>query len=404
MFVKIALRNVLRNKRRTAFSLGVIALGVAILAFVIGFVLESINSTKEQLSAESGALQIASPLFFESESEGYEYLIQPEARAELARLLDEDPRVRGYGIELGFAGLVGDERGSTLLVSKGLVPGNPLQDYSELITQGRGLDDDREQPQIIVTSQLAETLEVDVDDWVNVATGTVTGAFGAASAQVVGVFRYNGFLPADQLGFVPLWFAQKVLRTEGADKFVVRLNRLEDAPAVAADLNAALNDRGFPLEARTWQELTTFYDSIEAFWGVFAAFTVMGVFVLAFFSVLEVLTMSFLERTREVGTIRAVGTKRRHVFATFLLEGVVLGLLGGTLGVLLGGGLIAGLNLAGLSWTPPGAIEPVPITLELSGVSLLIPFLTAVCSTLFGTLYPAAKNARLNIVSALSYV
>lgn len=403
MFFKIAMRNVFRNKRRTFLSLSIVALGVSILMLVLGFVSGSIESTKQQLSREIGGFQIAAGVLFENKADGFEYLIDAEVLERILAVLDADPRVVGYAYEIGFGGIIGNEKGSTVLISRGLVPGNPIEDYSSLIAEGEPLNDDGT-PQIIVGRELAQTLGVAAGDWINIATGTVSGAFKAASAKIMGTFIYNNLQLEGQMGFVPLSFAQKVMRTDGVERIKVKIEDLDDAAQIAADIETALAAGNINLETRTWQELTTFYQSITQFWGVFSGFTVIGVFVLAFFSVLEVLTMAFLERTREMGTIRALGTKRHQVFFSLLSEGAVLGLMGGTLGLILGSGLSLAISASGAGWLPPGAIDPVPLQIDISLVALLIPFLTAVISTLFGTLYPALKNARQNIVEALNYV
>ena len=400
---KIAIRNVFRNKRRTFFSAGIVALGVSILMLMLSFVTGSILSTKIQLAHETGALQIGATSLFENKAKGFEYLIDEPTLQQVTHLLGADPRVAGYTVQLGFGGIVGNEKGSTLLVSKGVIPGNPVEDYSELMVDGEPLNEDGT-PQIILGRELAKKLGVGPGEWINVATGTVSGAFKAASERVKGTFRYLNPRLEEQSGFVTLAFAQKLLKTKGVERVLVRLDNLDEAAAVADDVEAALRSGGIDLEARTWEELTPFYESIAQFWGVFSAFTTVGVFILAFFSILEVLTMSFLERTREVGTIRAVGTKRFQVFFTFLLEGLMLGVLGGVGGLLFGLLVTLGINASHIGWLPPGAIDPVPFYLQLTPVALAVPFAVAMISTLFGTLYPALKNARRNIVRALSYV
>jgi putative ABC transport system permease protein len=403
MFFTIAARNVLRNKRRTAFSLGVTALGVAILFFVIGFINDSFDSIKSNLTREIGAVQIADAKLFDNKTERYEYLIPPETVEKIVALLRDDPRVKGYTWTLGFAGLIGNEKGSTLVVGRGLIPGNPIEDYSEIVVAGRPLTNDGT-PQILIGRRLAETLNVRPGDIINVATGTASGAFNAASATIVGTIRYNNIAQEGQLGIVNLEFAQQLLRTQGVERIIVQLADLDQAEAFAQELKAKLAALGIPLDARPWQKLTAFYDSIRAFWTVFAAFTTMGVFVLVFFSVLEVLTMSFLERTREVGTIRAIGTTRLQVFRIFLVEGMILGLLGGVLGVLAGAALGLWINSVDIRWLTPGALDPVPVRIAVNLSVAVVPFLTALISTFLGTLYPAWKTARKNIVEALSYV
>jgi len=403
MFFKIALRNVFRNKRRTAFSLGVIVLGVAILYIVVGFVTDSLNGVERSLVLETGSVQVADQRYWDNTAKGYEYLIPPQTVSRVIALLKSDPRVTGYTEELGFAGLIGNEKNSTLLVSSGLVPHNPIYDYSNLIVGGQPLGNDGS-PQIIIGRKLAENLQVKPGDLINIATGTATGSFNAMSAKIVGILRYNNLETEGQIGFVPISFAQKLLRTSGVDKILIQLPSPDDAERFAKELQTQLDVQGIALQVRPWQELNSLYSSIKAFYDVFAGFTNIGVFILVFFSVLEVLTMSFLERTREVGTIRAVGTRRSQVFVMFLTEGVILGLFGGLLGVLVGTGLGALVNGSGITWIPPGAIETVPLRIELSLSVAITPFLTALISTFLSTLYPAWKTARWRVVSALSYV
>ncbi len=403
MFLKIAARNVLRNRRRTAFSLGVTALGVAILYFVMGFITESFNSIKINLTREIGAVQIADAKLFDNKAERYEYLISPEILQKIVALLKDDPRVTGYTWTLGFAGLIGNEKGSTVVVGRGLIPGNPIEDYSRVVVDGRPLLNDGT-PQILIGRRLAETLSVRPGDIINVASGTASGAFNAASATIVGTIRYNSIAQEGQIGIVNIEFAQQLLRTQGVERVLVQLKDIDQAEAFAREITAKLVALQIPLEARPWQKLTAFYDSIRAFWSVFAAFTTLGVFVLVFFSVLEVLTMSFLERTREVGTIRAIGTSRSQVFGIFVAEGAILGILGGLVGVALGTALGLWLNNSAITWLPPGALDPVPVRIALNMSVAVVPFLTALISTFLGTLYPAWKTARRNIVEALSYV
>ncbi len=403
MFIKIAIRNVFRNKRRTAFSLGVITLGVAIMFLVIGFVAASIRSIKAELVGEIGAAQVADPRFWDNSAKGYEFLIPPDTAKRIEAILQGDTRVLSHTVQIGFAGLVGNEKGSTLLVSRGLIPGNRIEDYADYVTDGKALTDDGK-PQIILGRKLAETLNVKPGEIVSIATGTANGTFNALSATISGVFKYNSLAQEGQLGFVPLSFAQKLLKTQGAEKILIQLRDLDEAESFTQDLQKKLDTEGIKLQVKPWQKLAAFYDSVKAFWGVFSGFSQIGVFILVLFSVLEVLTMSFLERTREVGTIRAIGTKRRQIFSIFMMEGMVIGVLGGAMGVLAGVGLAALINSSQFGWLPPGAIEPVPMDIAIGFSVATAPFVVALISTTLGTLYPAWKTSRLNIVKALSYV
>lgn len=400
MDIKVALRNVFRNTRRTAFSLTVIVLGVAILYFVLLFINEALSSTKKSLACESGAVQIADARLFDNTASGGDVLIDPATLDRVVATVKDDPDVIDVTWQLNFAGLIGDELGSTLLIGRGFIPCNCVNNYECIVIDGELLAEDAS-GQIILGRALARKLDVGLGDRINIATGTVSGNFNAATVTVVGLLTYSTETVEEQLGLVPLPFAQRLLRTDGVERILIGLENVDDAERYAAEVQARLEAAGIPLEARPWQELTTTYESIRTFYGAFSGLATIAVFVLVFFSVLEVLTMSFLERTREVGAIRAFGTTRGRVFRSFLLEGIFLGAIGGFTGLVIG--TIIGLvfNAIGVTWTPPGAAIPQPLHVQITAVALLLPFFTAIASTFLSTLYPAAKNARLRIVEAL---
>jgi len=412
MFFKIASRNVFRNKRRTALSLFVVAFGVSILYLVIGFINESLESTKVSMADLYGSVQIADERVFDKTTRGYSHLIDPETSAQIAGLLDEDERVTGYKEELGFFGLIGNEKGSKIITGSGFVPENDVKDFSEAITDGTPmniadgcpLNDRLENCQLIIGRRLAASLNVGPGDFINVATTSVTGNFSAASVTITGVFKFNDIDQEGQIGYVALSLAQRILRTDKIEKYVINIDNLNESQAFAQDLQGKLDAAGLPLVVKTWQDLNPLYDQVQEFGNYFTSFTLVGVFILAFFGVLEVLTMSFLERTREVGTVRAVGTKRSQVFLTFVIEGFIMGILGGIAGIVLGSGLGVVVNQMGLTWLPPGSIDAVPAVIQLSLSVAGIPFMVALISTFFGTMYPAMKSSRFNIVKALGYV
>jgi putative ABC transport system permease protein len=146
------------------------------------------------------------------------------------------------------------------------------------------------------------------------------------------------------------------------------------------------------------------YDSIATFYAAISGLAMMGIAVLVFFSVLEVLTISFLERSREIGTLRAFGTPRGRIFGSFLLEAGFLSLFGAILGTVVSLLLVFVFNRIGITWTPPGAAIPQAIRLRLSVDVIAMPILTVLFSTLLSALFPSWKNSRIEIVKALQSV
>jgi putative ABC transport system permease protein len=400
MQLRLALRNVFRNRRRTLFSLAVLVVGMSILLVVLAFQGEFLRATRLSLACETGAVQVADERLFDGAPSGYEYLISPAQLDRVLALIAAEEGVLGVTQQLNFAGLIGDERGSTLIIGRGVVPCNCVQGYECIVTTGEPLAEDASR-QVILGAGLARKLNVRPGDRINIATGTVSGNFNAATVDVVGELTYSVEEIEKQLGLFPIAFVQRLLKTDGIERILIGLEDLDSADAFSARLQAALDDAGIPLATRTWETLNPSYESIRSFYAAFTGLAAVGIFVFVFFSVLEVLTISFLERTREIGTLRAFGTTRSHVFRGFLLEGASLGLIGGLLGVAVGTGLVLVFNALRVTWTPPGAAIPQAIRLLIGFDVVLIPFAVAVVATLVSAVYPSWKNAKLRIVDAL---
>lgn len=403
--ILLPLRNLTRNRRRTLLSIAIIALGTAMIYAVLGYVDETFYEIRSGTVAQYGHFQIAAPSLWAEKTEGYNYLIQSDKLAQIEQILKQRPEVEASTTELSFSGLASTEHKTKVVRATALEPANKAHDYNHLVIkgQGQGLQPD-DRGKVLIGKLLAEELQLKPGDFFNVTTTTVDGAYNVGPLEVEGIFTVYDTQADRQLIFVPLSYAKLLLDSAGVARVIVKLKDIDETDRVAAAVQQQLTAAGLDLEVRTGFQLAVFYQQAMAFFNMLFGFIMLSVAVLVFFIVLQVLTMSFLERTREVGTIRAVGTRRSQVFAMFLTEGVILGFLGGLLGVLVGMGLGALIDNGGITWIPPGAIESVPLQIQLGLSVVIFPFLTALISTVLSTLYPAWKTARLRIVSALSYV
>ncbi len=403
MELKIALRNVFRNRRRTAFSLAVIAVGAAVFLFVLAYVGEALLSQRLSSACETGAVQVADERLFTNRANGYDALISSELQTRVVDLIAKQPGVLGTAVELDFAGLIGDANGSTLIIGRGLTPCDCVSNHSCYAIDGTSLADVSPREGIL-GKKLASKLGVGIGDSINIATGTVSGNFTAATVTVAGELAYSLGTVEEQLGLFPVAFVQRLLKTDGVERILVGLGSLDKAPRFADELRATLAREGIPLGVRTWQELSPGYESSQSFFGAFSGLAGISVFALVFFSVVEILTISFLERTREVATTRAFGASRWRVFRGFVLEGAMIGTTGAIIGVILASGLVEAFNAARITWTPPGSAVPQAIHLSLSLSTALMPLITVILATLASSVYPAWKNARLSVVKALQTV
>ncbi len=398
--LKKPLRNVFRNKRRTGFSLAIIALGVAILLATLAFTDEAITSTKRSLAADSGAVQVAAPELFEDETDGFNYLIDPGEKEEIYSLIEGKEGVVGATSRLEFGGLISHGTSEATVGFRGIVPENCVQDYSCVLAEGEPLDPENENG-LVLGEALGENLGANTGDSLELSFNDSEGNFREKNGEVSGLANFSSRQLEEQLVITTLTYAQKSLNTDGVGRIIVSLEDVDRAEVFASTLESQLAENGYDLETRTWQDLNPLYDSLSTFWDAFSGFTYVAVFALVFFSTLEVLTMSFLERTSEVGTVKALGTSRGLVFRDFMIEGGLIGLLGGLIGLGLGAAIAFAVNVIGFTWKPPGATIPEPLTIRLTLTTVLFPLVAAVVSTLLGSIFPAWKNSRIKITEAL---
>ncbi len=396
----IPLRSLLRNRRRTILSVAIIGLGTAISLFVYGFLEDSRTQIQATTVGEYGNLQIASPVLWNDTADGYDYLIAPETEAEILELLAEHAGITGVTTQVQFPGLLAAGNQTQVVRITAQVPGNPTLNADGLIVEGRPLDPS-DVASILIGRSLAGRLGVGVGDAVTLTLTTVAGAFNATPLQIVGIYRFTSEQVELQTLFMPQTFAKLLLNTAGVDRLIIGLSDIADTDRAATAIDRQLADAGLALEVRTWYELSPIYRQLAGFFDILFGFLTLAVFVLVFFIILQVLTLAFLERTREIGTIRALGTTRGQVFGQLLIESGWLALIGSLAGVAAGFLLGLGFNGLGIEWRPPGTVESSLLAVRLTWMTAVPPFVVSLIATLLSALFPAIQTSGLRVVDAL---
>jgi putative ABC transport system permease protein len=115
--------------------------------------------------------------------------------------------------------------------------------------------------------------------------------------------------------------------------------------------------------------------------------------------------MNIFERTREIGTLMAIGTKRKRIWTLFLLEGAMIGLIGGVLGLLFGAVFGQIINYANIQLPPPpGYTAGYQLRILMRPSILVSSFALSLVTATLSSIYPAFKASRLNIVDALGHI
>jgi putative ABC transport system permease protein len=240
-------------------------------------------------------------------------------------------------------------------------------------------------------------------------SATAAGAPNVVSLDVAGVDPQGAKEVDDSFIAMNLALAQQLVYGRGEHRvtgIVLQLHRSEDIGAARARLNALFKANTLDLEVRDFKELTPFYGQVVGLFSTIFLFIaiVMGVIVL--FAVVNTMTMNVMERTNEIGTIRAMGVRRRGIRWQFIVEGALLGAIGATAGLVLAIVISDLVNRGGITWTPPGNANPIPLRLELLGAARLIveTWLGLVLIATLAALVPANRAAKLAVVDALRHV
>jgi putative ABC transport system permease protein len=245
---------------------------------------------------------------------------------------------------------------------------------------------------------------------IELLAGQARGAPNVAALNVVAA-EDQGFKELDEIT-VLLQFeqAQKLVYGRGepqATALMVQLHRTADMNWAMERTRALLAGAapGAPLAVLDFATLNPWYtQTLQLFDTIFGfIFVLIGGIVL--FTVSNTMTAAVVERTAEVGTVRAVGLRQSGVRRLFLAEGVLLGGAGALSGVVAALVISAAVNSMGLDWLPPGSSTPLPLTIRVWGEPGMIvgSTLGLVAVAAFSAWLPAWRAARLSIVDALRH-
>jgi putative ABC transport system permease protein len=225
------------------------------------------------------------------------------------------------------------------------------------------------------------------------------GSLNGENVHVAGTMTLS--TPGDRkVGYVTLALAQRLLRMEGrASELVIAVRDVSKLRETKAALQAAL---GPGWEVHSWDELATFVKQTQANQDMVLSLVSWVFLVLMLLGVANTMLMSVIERTREVGTMMAVGVRRAKIVVLFLFEAAGIGVLGGAVGAVAGVGTTFLIDVAGIELKTPGQRLPYIMHPHVTpGYVGGIVLLAAVGAVLFA-LYPAWRASRLRPVEALA--
>ncbi len=400
MRLKIAFRNVLRNRRRTLLNVFMIAGGVSALIVFNSFVLSIISGLREiTIKTQTGHIQVATPSYWEKTARSPKEALLSDF-ANIQKRVSKDPRVKSVSGRLTFFGLI--SKGDQSTSARGMsfdpaVDGNVAKSYH--FDSGRPFKSPKAY-EVAMGSILARQMNAHVGDRITVLANTYDGVVNALDLEVVGVFTTSVAMIDERTILIPLKVAQSLLDTKKVEQIVVNLKETSETDAVVSSLRREL---GGSLVVKPWYQVSQLYRQVEDFNRVQNSVLEVIILSLILLGILNTIGMSVFERTGEIGTIAALGERSGSILIQFVLEGGILGLLGALAGAALGLTLTQLINHLKLTLVMPGATVPLTIYLEFYAYAFLnAGFLSVVAGTV-AAIFPAFRASRMNIANALRH-
>jgi ABC-type lipoprotein release transport system permease subunit len=404
---KLAIRDLGRNKRRSALTLVAVGLGLALLIVTSGVIEGAVQgSIENNIRVRSGHVQVREESYDEDmvSLKWEDLLDDPQGLTAQAQAL---PEVRAATPVLWASGILATSEESVGVQVFGI---DPLSETSTPFREGLVAGEflapgDRDG--ILIGERLARSLGLTAGDDIGLLVNTSDEQPDEAIFTIRGLYD-TGIPSYDEITvFLPLTKAQAFTRAgDRASAVVALLHDKEDADAVAGALRAP---GPTPQKVRTftWRDLNqVILQAVEMSMGIMY---LMYLVVLAVVAVViaNTLLMSVFERTREMGILAALGMKGRQVLAMFVLEAGILGVIGIAVGILLGSlgvyylatqgwhiGDLASMATAEVAYGETIYAQFAPAEMvQLSMASLVI--------TLLASLYPAWFAARMEPIDAL---
>ena len=428
---QIALRNLLRHTKRNLFLASAIAAVTALLV-VLGAFTEGIRTAMLESASTlmTGHVNVGGFFKFTSGASAPMVTDYRAVLAETRRLVPEidysTDRVRGYAKAVS-------ERTSMDLVLAGIdVKSEPGLRRNLRLEEG-SLAALEKPGTLLLFHDQAKKLEVKVGDAITLSAPTSRGVNNTVDLQVAGVAKNLGIL-SSFTAFVPAVTLRNLYRENDSNTGAIHLYLRDPSRAgqVAARLRGGLAKAGWrvmdpeakpyweklmakvnaedwtgqKLDITTWEDELTFLSWILSAIGVISGVLLTVLLVIVIIGIVNTLAIAIRERTREIGTLRAIGMQRTKVLWLFLLETLLLGLAGTVGGALVGVALAVAIDLSHL---------PVPdsmqmflmqqhLTMTVVGRAVVVRALFILLVTVLAALLPALRAARLRPITAIHHI
>ena len=376
---RLALRTLAACRTRSVLAVLLISATLCVLDLFAGQ-LESSRAVHEQQHVMQERLGHLSVL--RSAGGGLRSPFTPDEIDRALRIVQANRGVALALAQMSVSGIASTAERSSVFEAEGVapVPAGTLELPGKLAAAGDNA--------VALSRTQADALGVRHGDVLTMAGASAKAPSIALQAQVVET------VPGERL-LMPLDMARALHDTDGVERLVVYLHEPDQLERRRAELGSALRMAGIPVEVQTWPEQSASWATERK--AAIAAFdSIAGmVFAVIAATIAASMSISVLERRREIATLRALGMRSSSMFFMFLAEALGMALAGVVLSAVASALLAWGLNRAALAGAGTLAVE-------LDGERMLMAIVAVLAVTLLAALVPAFKAARAPIAPALA--
>jgi lipoprotein-releasing system permease protein len=331
-------------------------------------------------------------------------------RAEVSKL-QEVPGVIGAGPAILGKALISSARADTFISLKGVDPAlePKVTDIQRAMQRGsieklasEGEDD---LPGILLGRNLAQQLGVDVGDTATLLTpqGTLspmgmiprTRRVRVAGIYALGLYEFDA-----AYGFVSLAFAERLLGKGAPDLIELRVADIDDAPAIS---NAVVRDLGTEYVSQDWADMNQALFSALWLEKMAISITIGLIVMVAALNIVASLILLVMEKSRDIAILKTMGTSAQRVMRIFMLQGLVIGLVGTSVGAVCGLALCWVLDRYRLIQIPMDVYQVSYVPFVVQPLDFLLVVVSAILICFLATIYPSRQASRLDPVQALRF-
>lgn len=403
----MAWRNVQRNRRRSIITLTSIVIGLAAVNLFQGYMFDTMNGLRKGAIYGEGLGHLViykQGALTRGRINEDAYLLSGDELTRIREAVADLPEVDFVAPRVAITGLISDGNHSLVFLGTGIDPGDADRFRKDFVGVGTGDPVGVAHPDgLEIGIGLADALHLPPGETAVLFGTTAKGRLNAVEARVQRTIDTGNHELNDRMVIGPLSLFRTLYRIDGASFLSVVLKGDADPVTLRGTLAERFRRAGLALDVYTWEERSGFYSRVVELYGMIFGFLFLVVLIVAIMSVLNTMTMSVLERVREIALLRAIGMPRRSIYGLFMAEGLVLGLLGAVSGAVASIGCAALINALHLTYIPPTLSQAVPLNIQIEpGIVLANGLIVAL---LAGAVvwFPARLGARKDIVEGLAH-